>query len=134
CPIRDLVSAVIRLFEQQLLAKGLVLDVIYSPDVPEVIVTDGERVHQILTNLIGNAVKFTQSGGISIRISSEPRKIRFDVTATGIGIATEQIEKLFQPFEQPDARVARTFGGSGLGLAISRKLARLLGGDLTCRS
>jgi signal transduction histidine kinase/AmiR/NasT family two-component response regulator len=134
CAIRDLVSAVIRLFEQQLLAKGLVLDVIYSPDVPEVIVTDGERVHQILTNLIGNAVKFTPSGGISIRISSEPRKVRFDVVDTGIGIAIEQIERLFQPFEQPDARVARTFGGSGLGLAISRKLARLLGGDLRCRS
>ncbi len=109
---------------------------------PETIHTDPTRVRQILINLVGNAIKFTEHGGVRIVAkllkpaadNDAQHRLRFDVIDTGIGLTPEQIGRLFQPFSQADTSVTRKFGGTGLGLAISRRLARVLGGDLTLRS
>jgi CheY-like chemotaxis protein len=104
--------------------------------VPTTIHSDAKRLKQILINLVGNAVKFTERGKITIatRYNAESRQLFIDVIDTGIGISSEQQGQLFQPFSQADASVTRTFGGTGLGLAISRRLARMLGGDVTVAS
>jgi signal transduction histidine kinase len=100
--------------------------------------TDGFRLHQCLINLLSNAVKFTKNGEIALRASSEPDGARdwlvFTVTDNGIGMSPAQMQSLFQPFAQGDARIVRTHGGTGLGLSITRNLARLLGGDVTVAS
>ncbi len=110
---------------------------------PETVHTDPTRVRQILINLVGNAIKFTEQGGVRIvarllkptASGNDPQhRLRFDVIDTGIGLTPEQVGRLFQPFSQADTSVTRKFGGTGLGLAISRRLARVLGGDLTVRS
>lgn len=102
------------------------------------VLADGMRLRQIIGNLAGNAIKFTESGGIRITVSSGPREGRahfaFAISDTGIGIAPEVLEKLFKPFVQADASMSRRYGGSGLGLAICRQLAELLGGSLTVES
>jgi signal transduction histidine kinase/CheY-like chemotaxis protein len=100
---------------------------------------DPVRVHQCLANLVSNAVKFTQTGGVSVTYSTRRSgagaiDVRLDIRDTGIGIDLPTIERLFQPFTQADASITRRFGGSGLGLAISRHLARLMGGDVTASS
>jgi Amt family ammonium transporter len=96
-------------------------------------------LRQILVNLLGNAIKFTEIGSIRVVMqlvqeAGEETKLQFEVTDTGIGISEEQAALLFQPFSQVDASARRRFGGSGLGLAISKRLAGLLGGDVTLRS
>ncbi len=108
--------------------------------IPESIQSDPTRLHQILMNLAGNAVKFTESGAVKITLklidppdAAQPR-VRFDVSDSGIGMTTEQIAALFQPFVQADNSTTRRFGGTGLGLTISRRLARMLGGDITVES
>ncbi|MFO0782733.1 MAG: ATP-binding protein [Phycisphaerales bacterium] len=135
-------------------ALGLDLHVEVRDDVPETIRTDPTRLRQILTNLIGNAIKFTQHGGVHVAVEAvaagephaqrhdpEPadappaaRRIRFRVSDTGIGMAADQVARLFRPFTQGDVSTTRRFGGTGLGLTISRRLARMLGGDITVRS
>jgi PAS domain S-box-containing protein len=105
--------------------------------VPETIQSDPTRLRQILTNLVSNAIKFTQRGAVRIVIRSDPgtpSTLAFDVIDTGIGIAQSQLEAIFDPFVQADASVTRRFGGTGLGLSISRKFARLLGGDIRVQS
>jgi PAS domain S-box-containing protein len=95
---------------------------------------DSKRIRQILVNLIGNAIKFTDSGGIIVRASVEKKAeivlLRIDVSDTGIGIAPEDFDLIFERFKQADSSVSRKYGGTGLGLAISRQLARLMGGDI----
>jgi PAS domain S-box-containing protein len=119
--------------------RGLPLNLEYSSPIPEVIQSDPTRLRQILVNLVGNAIKFTENGEVNIRVcladrnSAEP-KLQCEVIDTGIGIRPEQLERLFQPFQQADASTTRKFGGTGLGLAISKRLAMLLGGDITARS
>jgi two-component system sensor histidine kinase/response regulator len=118
-------------------AKRLVLGAVVAPDVPRRVVGDAGRVNQILINVLGNAVKFTESGRVVLRVSwaSQARsRLRFDVQDTGIGMAPSTLERLFQPFTQADASTTRRFGGTGLGLAISRSLAEVLGGSLTATS
>lgn len=115
--------------------KGLPLSVEYKDAVPDVIRTDVVRLRQILINLLGNAVKFTDSGAVSLTASfmkdgNGTASICVDVSDTGIGISAEQQSKLFEPFTQVDNSSARRFGGTGLGLAISRRLAEMLGGTL----
>ena len=120
-------------------AKGLQLKVEYEGAVPQTIHTDPTRLRQILTNLVGNALKFTEVGSIRIvtrlvdGAEDEP-KMQFDVIDTGVGMTEKQIGKLFQPFTQADTSTTRRFGGSGLGLAISKRLTRMLGGDITVAS
>ncbi len=100
--------------------------------------TDVTKARQTIINLLSNAAKFTRDGSVVIRVTSEQRDgadwLRFTVTDTGIGIPEDQIDNIFDEFNQGDSNTARHFGGTGLGLALSRKIARLLGGDITARS
>jgi signal transduction histidine kinase/ActR/RegA family two-component response regulator len=117
-------------------AKGLNLIVDYSPGVPRTIRSDAMRVRQILLNLVGNAVKFTEKGHVAIRGSTDLARgvVRIDVEDTGIGIPPETIERIFQPFSQADETMTRRFGGTGLGLAIAKRFAIMLGGDVQASS
>jgi signal transduction histidine kinase len=120
-------------------AKGLTLSIEHVGPIPETIQSDPLRLRQILANLIGNAIKFTASGGVHVAVElvrDEPKNpmLRFEVTDTGIGMLSETIGKLFDRFSQADTSTTRRYGGSGLGLAISKRLAVMLGGDITVRS
>jgi PAS domain S-box-containing protein len=128
---------VLELMKLKAQAKGLVLTMETTTPVPKSIQTDPTRLRQILVNLIGNAIKFTELGSItlSIHVDREKRsQLCFDIIDTGIGIDKEQITKLFRPFEQADASTTRKFGGTGLGLQISKRLAEILGGDIQVTS
>ncbi|MCA9135386.1 MAG: PAS domain S-box protein, partial [Planctomycetales bacterium] len=120
--------------------KNLSLDVDYRGNVPPAIESDPKRLKQVLINLVGNAIKFTETGKVTLVVSYESdndgRKcmLRLDVVDTGIGISEDHVDKLFQPFSQADASVSRNFGGTGLGLAISHRLAEALGGDIAVES
>ncbi|MEH6409510.1 MAG: ATP-binding protein [Hyphomonas sp.] len=120
--------------------KGLTLEVVFDPQLPDFLAFDTIRVRQCIDNLVFNALKFTSKGGVTIAVMAGgmSRDGRITLTVhvcdTGIGIAPEQRERVFSSFEQADGSTSQRFGGSGLGLAISRKLARLMGGDITCTS
>jgi signal transduction histidine kinase/CheY-like chemotaxis protein len=125
--------------------KQLDLRVNYVTAIPEQITTDPTRVRQILINLLGNALKFTESGSVTVTVrlasalsspgsEADGALLYVEVTDTGIGISEQDISRLFQPFTQADVTTTRRFGGTGLGLTISRRLAQLLGGDVTVRS
>jgi len=118
-------------------AKQLNLLCSFAPDTPRYVKADPVRLRQILLNLLANALKFTQKGYVSVRVSVESairdqsaQKLRFDVVDTGIGIDQDAQNRLFKPFCQADLSVTRRFGGSGLGLNISKKLAELMGGEI----
>lgn len=116
--------------------KGITLEVHSLPGSPENIISDPIRLKQILLNIVGNAIKFTSKGGVSLYLSgfvgAQGRPgVRFEVKDTGIGLAPDAAADLFQLFHQADTSTARKFGGTGLGLALSRRLARGLGGDVT---
>lgn len=135
CSPAQILSDVATLLTVRAAAKGLTLRLEADGPLPEVITTDPTRLRQILVNLVGNAIKFTEVGEVrivarTIRNSGQPWRLAVDVIDTGIGINAEQMRRLFQPFSQADTSTTRTYGGTGLGLAISRRLARLLGGDL----
>jgi PAS domain S-box-containing protein len=139
CSPRRIVSDVIDTMKVRSDAKGLPLAVEYQGDVPETIVTDPLRLRQILVNLVGNAIKFTEVGSVRVAVrcdtaSGADGRLLFDVVDTGIGITQEQMAVLFQPFSQVDASACRRYGGTGLGLAISKRLAGMLGGDITVSS
>jgi signal transduction histidine kinase len=119
----------VSLVEPQAVQKGLVLRVILG-DAPAEVVTDPGKLRQILVNLLGNAVKFTDEGEVELRVWMEPESVCFRVTDTGPGIPPEFRERIFEPFTQVDSTHTRAKGGTGLGLPVSRRLARLLGGDL----
>jgi signal transduction histidine kinase len=122
--VRDAVASL----EPHARSKGLALEV-RGADVPRVR-TDATRVRQIVLNLVANAVKFTERGGVTVSLESHPSRVAVHVADTGIGIAAADQERVFDEFVQVGARQ----GGAGLGLAISRRLARLLSADLTLRS
>ena len=139
CSPRDIVSEVAALMHSRCDAKTLWLEVAIDDTVPGVVRSDPLRLRQILVNLVGNAVKFTEQGGVRIDVRTERTNaatslLHFDVSDTGVGIAAERLATLFQSFSQLDSSVTRRFGGTGLGLVISRRLAQLLGGDITVRS
>lgn len=114
--------------------KNISFEVIYERPFPTQIISDVTRFRQILSNVIGNAIKFTEKGKVCVRTfvgKNEPELICFEIRDTGCGLTQEQQAKLFQPFAQADSSTTRKYGGTGLGLALSRRLARALGGDLT---
>jgi PAS domain S-box-containing protein len=136
---RQIVAEVVSLLHVRADARGLTLVDEYVGPLPETITIDPTRLRQVLLNVVGNAIKFTQSGSVRIvtrldNPSSVEPKLRFDVIDTGIGIPADRIENLFEPFTQIEASSSRRFEGTGLGLAISRRLARMLGGDITAQS
>jgi PAS domain S-box-containing protein len=115
--------------------KGLDLACLTMPDVPRQVRGDSQRVKQILINLVNNAIKFTESGSISMRLTLEEQSpehtiVRFSITDTGIGIPADRLDRLFKSFSQVDSSTTRTYGGTGLGLAISKQLAELMGGSI----
>ncbi len=115
-------------------AKGLPFAVEYIGSVPETIHMDPTRLRQILINLVGNAIKFTDTGGVRLIIrhlrEGDASLIQFDVVDAGLGMSEEQVARLFQPFTQADETTTRKFGGTGLGLTISKRFAGLLGGQV----
>ena len=120
-------------------AKGLPLLFTSDQPLPARITSDPVRLRQILINLIGNAIKFTEAGMVQVvtRFLPEPGgtpMLQVDVIDTGIGITEEQVPRLFQPFAQADGSMTRRFGGTGLGFMISKRLAVMLGGDITIQS
>ncbi len=118
--------------------KGIDLDYEIEGEVPESIYSDPARLRQIVTNLVGNAIKFTDQGAVTIAVRAELRdgdiRFTFDVRDTGVGMKPEALERIFEAFVQADASTTRKFGGTGLGLSISQKFARALGGDIQVSS
>jgi CheY-like chemotaxis protein/two-component sensor histidine kinase len=117
--------------------KKLALRMVVEPDVPRMLVGDALRLQQVLVNLAGNAIKFTERGEVSVRVqrmSSVPLMLRFSVRDTGIGMNQEQLARLFSPFTQGDLSITRRFGGTGLGLVISRNLIEMMGGTIEVES
>jgi two-component system sensor histidine kinase/response regulator len=120
-------------------AKGLELSYLVDAAVPAAVGGDPGRLRQILLNLLGNAVKFTDTGDVTLRVSVDSQDerstlLRFEVSDTGIGVPEDARSRLFQPFSQVDASTTRKYGGTGLGLAISRRLAELMGGSIGVES
>ncbi len=112
-------------------AKGLDFHTEFVGSLPAVIQTDPTRLHQILINVVGNAIKFTESGSVRMVVQmGDAENVQFHVVDTGIGMTPDQIGTIFQPFEQADTSTVRKFGGTGLGLTLSKRLAELIGGDL----
>lgn len=109
-------------------SKGLQLHLDYPATTNEFFCGDPLRLQQVLTNLLGNAVKFTLHGEVRLKVTGEPGAMRLAVKDTGIGIAADRLEKIFEPFAQADASMSRRFGGTGLGTTISRQLVELMGG------
>jgi PAS domain S-box-containing protein len=136
CDARRIVSEVADLLAPRAGEKGLELAIHYPAAVPSRIRTDPGRLRQILLNLSGNAIKFSERGGVTIEASAPPDAsgLRLTVRDTGIGITPDAMARLFQRFEQADASTTRRYGGTGLGLAISRRLAELMGGTLEVES
>lgn len=136
--IRHTINSSCRLMRAAAEHKGLAINLTIDGDVPQYILGDKYRTKQILSNIIGNAVKFTSTGSISISAlvggTTEAQKIEITITDTGIGIAAEHHEEIFGEFSQAERSIGRRFGGSGLGLAISRKLLGALGGDISFKS
>jgi PAS domain S-box-containing protein len=128
--IDDIIDKALKLNIAKAHAKGLPITIDIDIDVPEVINTDEIRLVQVLTNLINNAVKFTNQGEVSLKISVVANDIRFSVIDSGIGIAKDKQASLFNVFTQADESVTRKYGGSGLGLSICRQIVTLLGGKL----
>ncbi len=134
--LRAAVEETIEIFAGRAQAKGLELACVIEPEVPSVVRGDPMRLRQILVNLLGNALKFTDTGEISIRVKAldEQGLVRFEVTDSGIGIAEEAQSQIFNAFSQADSFTTRKYGGTGLGLAICRQLATLMGGEIGVRS
>jgi signal transduction histidine kinase/DNA-binding response OmpR family regulator len=134
-PLRRMIEGMTRTFEPLARQKNLDFSLTVEPNVPMSIHTDRQRLEQILKNLLSNAVKFTDAGRVSLIVSANADGwVQFTVRDSGIGIAPEQQDKIFDAFHQADGSTARKYGGTGLGLSISRDLTNLLGGTLTLAS
>ncbi|MEY2420693.1 MAG: two-component system, sensor histidine kinase and response regulator [Acidimicrobiaceae bacterium] len=131
--VRGIVDDVVTLLTGPAQTKGLELFSVIEHTVPAVISGDPGRVRQVLTNLIGNAIKFTKTGEIAVRVAAveidDDSVVRFEVRDTGVGIAADKLDLIFQPFVQADTSTSRKYGGTGLGLAISGQLVALMGGE-----
>jgi PAS domain S-box-containing protein len=133
---RTLIESIAELLAHRCFEKGIDISTYAHERVSGQILADEGRVRQVLLNLAGNAVKFTDTGGVCITATpdADPRFIRFEVIDTGIGIAENSLPKIFQEFTQADSSLARRYGGTGLGLAITQRLVKAMGGDVTVTS
>lgn len=140
CRPWQIVSEILQEKQPQVRQKKLKLNAICKGQIPQTIRTDQSRFRQMLSNLVDNAIKFTETGQVDVILELDPGsqvhspRLLVEVADTGIGMTQMQMDRLFQPFALPDAASRRKFGGMGLGLTISRRFARMLGGDLTVRS
>jgi len=139
CAPRQVVKDVVTSLRDQANKKHLSLEVVYVDPLPSSFRTDPGRLRQILVNLVGNAIKFTDSGGVRITVRYIPgagtrSRMQFEVADTGIGISAGALKDLFEPFSQADMSTTRRFGGTGLGLSISQRLAEMLGGQIEVES
>ncbi len=137
--LRDAVDDVMSLMSSKSLEKGLELIVNYSPSVPRHFIGDPGRIRQVLTNLMGNAIKFTEEGHVLLNVTAETgpdgiAAIRVEVKDTGIGIESEKLEAVFNKFTQADNSTTRVYGGTGLGLSISRRIVNLMDGQMWVES
>jgi PAS domain S-box-containing protein len=135
--LRALLEKIIEMMESRTQDRGLRLTLEILPDVPSGLVGDPNRLRQILLNLIGNALKFTERGSVTLRVEHDPATpgwLRFSVIDTGIGIAADKSQMIFDRFTQADSSTTRQYGGTGLGLAISKGFVELMGGKLGCVS
>ena len=135
--ISDFAEGVVELMAPRAFEKGLSLGCYVSPDLSEMVVGDEMRMRQILLNLLGNAIKFTDKGGIALEISpvgDKGDRLRFVVSDTGIGLSRSDMDRIFVEFEQIDGSNARRNGGTGLGLAITRRLVEKMGGEISVSS
>ncbi|MBI5335601.1 MAG: response regulator [Burkholderiales bacterium] len=134
----EVIQEVLQILMVKAQEKGLALRADYPAPLPATIQTDPGRLRQILTNLVGNAIKFTESGSVTVSARAERRRAgwRFaiEVTDTGIGIPPDRLGQVFEPFVQAEASTTRRFGGTGLGLTISRRFAQAMGGDISVTS
>ena len=133
--VRDVVNDICTLLGGTATEKGLTLSCDIDPDLPGVLIGDPVRLRQVLTNLIGNAVKFTETGAVRVKVNllrcvEHSAQVEFSVEDTGIGIARTVLPQLFDEFTQADGSTTRKFGGTGLGLTISRQLVELMGGNI----
>jgi len=138
CMPHQIIRDVVQVLAVKAREKSISLDFEFANAVPETILSDPSRLRQILTNLVGNSIKFTEEGGVKIvaglAASGVQPQLTLAVIDTGIGVAEDKQHAIFDPFVQADTSVTRKFGGTGLGLAISRRFAQALGGDITLRS
>jgi len=137
--LTGVVEGVVELLAPTAFEKGLELIVFVDPNIPDHLEGDPVRLRQVLTNFLSNAVKFTETGRVAVHVSllevvGTTANVQFKITDTGIGLSQDQASKLFSPFQQADATIARRFGGTGLGLTISRSLINLMGGDVQVES
>ncbi|KAB2840397.1 MAG: diguanylate cyclase, partial [Burkholderiales bacterium] len=136
---RESIGEVLALMRPQAEKKGLALHAHLDPRLPERIVSDPLRMRQVLTNLLANAIKFTETGEIQLEVEVEDREaqelgLHFRVKDTGIGIAEDRLQSIFSSFVQADGSITRRYGGTGLGLAICARLAEILGGSVWAES
>jgi CheY-like chemotaxis protein len=128
--LRECLDQVIDLVRERASRAALPIAVWVDPELPDLVRGDPGRLRQVLLNLVGNAVKFTERGEVAIELSRDGEYTRFEVHDTGIGIDADSLEDVFQPFSQADPSMTRRFGGTGLGLAISKQLVEAFGGSL----
>ena len=142
-PLANMVLSLVQSMESKRRENNLFLKSDIADDVPNIIIGDPKRLRQILTNLLSNGIKFTEQGGVTIRITTQTRHIsvpedrtglRFEIIDTGIGMSHETASRLFQPFTQADNSTTRKFGGTGLGLSIAHRLVELMGGQIGVNS
>ena len=139
CELRPMVSETLELLQQRALEKGLTFKLDIAKDVPQQVWVDGPRLCQVLRHLVDNAVKFTHTGSVSVRVTVESADLeratlRFEITDTGIGMTPEQAETVFETYRQAEKGTPRRFGGTGLGLAIAKHLVEAMGGRIAVRT
>jgi PAS domain S-box-containing protein len=137
--LNDLLEKVVEMVSVRASEKGLALTHEISPNIPANLVGDPTRLRQVLLNLVGNAIKFTEFGDVSLRVTHDedpahPTALRFTISDTGIGISGEKLSRVFEQFTQADSSTTRRYGGSGLGLTISKRLVELMGGRIRVQS
>jgi two-component system sensor histidine kinase/response regulator len=137
--VRDVVESVCALLAEKAHSKGLELVHLVYRNIPNRVVGDADRLRQVLTNLVGNAVKFTHQGEIVVRAKSQKQtvdsiELRFEVSDSGIGMSQEVCSKVFEPFTQAESQMTRRYGGTGLGLPISQRLVEMMGGKIWVES
>ncbi|PLX19438.1 MAG: hybrid sensor histidine kinase/response regulator, partial [Candidatus Muiribacterium halophilum] len=132
--IKNMLEGIITMLKVQTDKKNIKLNIIFSEDLPENINSDQNRLKQVIVNLLGNAIKFTEKGEVLVEVYNKNETICFDIKDTGIGIPENKLKTIFESFQQVDASHTRKYGGSGLGLTISKHLVEMMGGKIRVES